>query len=124
MNTKQQGDIGVAVAISYYTRKGYAVSVPLTDNTRYDLLVDDGNRILRVQCKSTGYKEGSVYRVQLATSGGNQSWNGEKKRLSKDEIDLLFVYTLAGDSYEFPPSVFDGKNSMGLGDSKNAFRVD
>jgi hypothetical protein len=48
MNRKQQGDIGVAQAIFYYTKQGYVVSVPATDNSLYDLLVDNGNAIKRI----------------------------------------------------------------------------
>lgn len=31
---------------------GYSVSVPWGDNQKYDLLVDDGGKFIRVQCKT------------------------------------------------------------------------
>lgn len=124
MNTKQQGDIGVAVAISYYSRQGFAVSIPLTDNTRYDLLVDTGEELIRVQCKSTKYKDNNKYRVQLATNGGNQSWSGVVKKLDAVEIDRLFVYCFDGTCYEFGPDEFANKSAMILGPTKKAFIVE
>ena len=90
MNSKQQGDIGVAMAIAYYTKNEYAVSVPMGDNTLYDLIVDK-TRLLRVQVKTTSYKRGNNYVVQLATSGGNQSWNGNAKKLSAENSDRKSV---------------------------------
>ena len=32
---------------------GYQVSVPFGENSRYDLVVDDGRRLQRVQCKTS-----------------------------------------------------------------------
>ena len=34
-------------------REGYNVSIPLTESAAYDLVVDDGERLWRVQCKYT-----------------------------------------------------------------------
>lgn len=115
MNTKQQGDLGVAAAIFEYTRAGYVVSIPATDNARYDLLVDNGT-ISKVQCKTTRYKNGyGIYMVQLATSGGNRSGEGSRKCISEDECDLVFVYCMDGTKYEFPAEFVSGKANMNLG---------
>ena len=39
---------------------GYAVLVPFGENTRYDLAIDDGSSLLRVQCKTGRLRIGSV----------------------------------------------------------------
>ena len=39
-NTKQQGNVGLGVAIGHFTLNGYIVSVPLNDSQDYDLIVD------------------------------------------------------------------------------------
>jgi len=118
MNKKQQGDVGVAMAIAYYTREGYVVSVPLTDNARYDILIEKDSKVLRVQCKTTKYIEKNAYVVQLRTSGGNQSWSHEVKKISSTEADLLFVYAFDGTMYQFDGPEFDGKSNLRLGPSK------
>jgi len=124
MNSKQQGDMGEAVAIAYYTLQGYSVTVPLTSNTRYDLLIEKEGVILRVQCKCTNYiKYGSTYEVGTRTHGGNQSWNKVSKFLNKAEIDLLFVFSLNGKCYEFPPAFFDGKGMILLSKDKDQYKV-
>lgn len=122
MNTKQQGDIGVAMAIAYYTQSGYTVSSPLTDNARYDLVVERNGTFYRIQCKTTNFYEKYSYRVTLRTKGGNKTGTTTKK-ISAEECDILFVYTLDGKMYEFPATVFDGMSSMSLGPSKEQYVV-
>jgi PD-(D/E)XK endonuclease len=122
MNTKQQGDVGVAMAVAYYTREGYVVSFPLTDNARYDLVAEKGGTFFRVQCKTTKYKEKNQYKVHLRTNGGNKT-GSTTKWLSSKEIDKLFVYAFDGTWWEFPPQEFDGKASLSLGPSKQQYKV-
>ena len=73
MNSRRQGAIGVGLAVAYYASKGYAVFVPVADASRYDLLVDTGEQILRVEVKTTQSRQGTV---SLRTMGGNRSWSG------------------------------------------------
>jgi len=39
---------------------GFAISVPFGENTRYDLLIDNGSRVTRVQCKTGRLRKGAV----------------------------------------------------------------
>ena len=48
------------------TRAGYVVSRPLAEGGRYDLVLDDGRRLLRVQCK-WARRLGSVVQVRTRT---------------------------------------------------------
>ena len=123
MTMKRQGDIGVAMAIAYYVNKGYNVSVPLTDATRYDLIIENG-LLKRVQVKSTNqFTANGTARVTLSTQGGNQSWNGIIKRISADEADLVFVYALDGRMWEFPVEFCVGKRNITLGRFQKEYEV-
>lgn len=125
MNTKQQGDIGVSQAVAYYVSHGRVVCYPLTDNARYDLIIEKDSLIKRVQCKTTNYKRhNDTYEVQLKTSGGNQSWTHQSKKISKQECDILFVFSFDGKIYEFPPEVFDGKSQISLGKKYQQYILD
>lgn len=94
INSKKQGDIGLGVAIGYFVRNGYVVSIPLTDSQDYDLIVDNGNKLLKVQVKTTGYKtDYGVYNCSLTVKGGNRSGTGKTKKISLDSFDLLFILT-------------------------------
>jgi hypothetical protein len=115
VNRKQQGDIGVAMAIAHYTRLGQVVSVPMTDSARYDLVVDVDGALKRVQVKTTGYQRKGRYEVHTKTCGGNQTWTGVSRYITVDEVDLVFIYTLAGAMYEMPASLIAGRGSVGLG---------
>jgi hypothetical protein len=43
-------------AIMYALRlEGYAILVPFGENTRYDLVIDDGKRLRRVNARPGGY---------------------------------------------------------------------
>lgn len=122
-NRKQQGDVGVAHAIYVYTCQGYIVSIPNTDNSRYDLLVDklDG-KIYRVQCKTTMYRRSSgSYVVELRTKGGTGTT--VEKCVRAEDVDLLWVTDGDGNGYEFPPERFDGKPGITLSGDCTDFMV-
>lgn len=105
MNTKHQGALGVAHAINYYTSRGHAVFVPVTDVLRYDLVVDKGEGPIRVEVKTT-----RTGKVMLKTCGGNQSWNKVIKNLSMEDCDEVYCYNCAtGHSEIFPSKDLDGR---------------
>lgn len=53
MTTKILGNAGLGRAIAHFTKLGQTVCVPLTDSQKYDLIVDDGTRLLKVQVKAS-----------------------------------------------------------------------
>lgn len=91
MNSRRQGAIGVARAIAYYAERGDAVFIPVSDTSRYDLVVDLGEEgLIRVEVKSTTHPQGEVC---LRTKGGNKTGN-TIKRLSADDCDVVFCVNL------------------------------
>lgn len=121
---KVQGNIGEAAAILHFTKLGYIVSKPLFENTPYDLVVDDGCSLLKVQVKTTGNrKRATNFCVELRTKGGNTSWNGVVKVVTKATCDLLFVYCSDGSQYLIPVEEIDGQVSVTLGRKYASFMV-
>ena len=124
MNSKQQGDIGVAKAIYFYTASGYTVSIPNTDNAKYDLIVDKGGKLNRVQVKTTTCKtEYGIYQVTLKTTGGNQSWSGDVFRINSQNVDIVFILNDQGLMYEFPSTDLNERTTVNLGKDKDKYRV-
>lgn len=124
MNTKQQGDIGVAKAIYIYTALGYTISIPNTDNAKYDLVVEKNEKLNRVQVKTTTYKtQYGIYQAMLKTSGGNKSGTGKISKIDPLCVDLVFILTDDGTCYEFPSSFVDGKPHINLGKDKDKYKV-
>ena len=50
--SKQQGNIGHAAALFYYSSLGWNVSNPITDCTDYDFLAEDNGKIYKVEDKN------------------------------------------------------------------------
>src|SRR3712207_2918866 len=57
---KAIGDRTTLVVMLALRVAGYDVAVPFGENTRYDLVIDDGNRLSRVQCKTGRIRDGAV----------------------------------------------------------------
>lgn len=55
--TQRKGDTATAKAIHTFTAAGWDVAIPLTESAAYDLIVDDGAGLHRVQCKFTSCEQ-------------------------------------------------------------------
>ena len=93
--TQRKGDIATSRAVATFTAMGYDVSVPLTDSAAYDLVVDVGHQLLRVQCKfaSNDRRQVDLRRIH-SNSGGYVV-----KRTAKGSYDWLYVLDGANDEY-------------------------
>lgn len=115
-HARRQGDIGEAAAIHELTRLGAVVSVPLFHSPDYDLVADFGEGLRRVQVKTSTHRTGrSRYAVQLATSGGNTSWNGVVKEFDPSRCDLLFALVGDGRRWLIPTGEIEGRRGVILG---------
>jgi len=123
-NTRRQGDVGLGQAIAYFTSLGYSVSLPLTESQRYDLIVDDGEELARIEVKSSRYTvpansrypdtSARIYQVQLATCGGNMTNKGKIRKIDALHSDYVFIFTESGDRYLIPTSELSGRANLKL----------
>ena len=67
--TQRKGDIAVTFAAATFTRLGYDVSIPITESAAYDLVVDDGIGLHRVQVRFTSGDEVDLRRVHSNSKG-------------------------------------------------------
>ena len=124
INSKKQGDIGMCYAMAYYAKLGWTVSVPVTDSQDYDLVVDNGTRLFKVQVKTTkSISPSGNYVVNLRTMGGNRSGAGKYKDFSENSSDLLFALTDSGDCYSIPRDAITSKNTINLGEKVLMYKV-
>jgi hypothetical protein len=86
--TQRKGDIAVAKAIADFTERGWDVSLPITESASYDLVVDDGNALFRVQVRYWG---GQQTWVDLRNTNTNTKGSHKKHRV-KDSYDWLYAY--------------------------------
>jgi hypothetical protein len=123
-NSKKQGDVGLAEACAWFTRNDFHVSIPLTDSNDYDLIVDDDDKLYRVQVRTTYHKtDHDIYKVNLAVSGGNRSGTGKMKYFNPKKIDLLFVLTENRDMYVIPSREIANTRTLNLGEKYKHFKV-
>jgi hypothetical protein len=94
--------------------------VPFGHSPDYDLAADFGDRLLRVQVKTSTYLTKGRYEVTLATRGGNQSWSGQVKRLDTTRCDYLFVHVGDGRRWFIPVAALGGWSGILVGGPKYA----
>jgi hypothetical protein len=122
-NPREQGLLGVVDAIAHFGGRGWSVSMPLIDSQPYDLVVDDGDRLYRVQVKTTTFRSPyGVYVVLLATRGGNQSFHTSKD-FDPAASDLLYVLTDDRERYVLPTSIIRSRTRLNLGRRVDRYRV-
>lgn len=91
--TQRKGDIATAQAVATFTRMGLDVAIPLTESAAYDLLVDDGRRIRRVQCKYASTKDVDLRRIHSNSDGY------VTKLILENAYDWLYVLRPEGSEY-------------------------
>lgn len=102
MNTKYKGDIAVSAAIHYFTSNNYEVLLPIGDKKSYDIVVEQMNRLYKVQVKYAGlWKDKNKCVASLRVMGGNRTFYNSKK-YDINSFDLLFVYSEKKACYLFP----------------------
>lgn len=121
-NPRVQGDAGLGIAIAYFSRIGARVGIPLTDSQPYDLMVDDGNALCRVQVRTTTVKQGNAYVVGLKTVGAN------KTRVVTRPFDSCayeWLFAVCGDAtvYLIPTSEISARYCLFLGRKYEQFRL-
>ena len=122
-NSKKQGDVGMGVAIGWFASQGYTVCVPLTDSQSYDLIVDEGGGLQRVQVKTVWYKRGKSYQVELRTRGGNRSGTGVSKDFDPEKVELLFVHCENGKTFLFSAEEVTATTVLSLHEDREEGRV-
>jgi hypothetical protein len=127
ISPRLQGDIGErAAAVWLLKQPCVSVFVPFGHSPDTDLMADIGNRVVRVQVKtSTVHIKNGRYQVSLATRGGNRSWNGLVKRFSATRCEYLFVLVADGRQWFIPANAVEGSSQIIVGGPKYAaYEVD
>ena len=87
------GDIGEQIAICMFVKSGFTVSKPITNNSRYDLIVDINNKSYKVQVKTTENIKNNI--MSFATKTTNYTKGKWKSKSYKiDDIDFFFLYCM------------------------------
>ena len=107
--TQRKGDVATSRAIATFTALGYDVAIPLTESAAYDLIVDDGQQLARVQCK---YASGARRQVDLRRIHSNAG-GYVVKRIAEGSYDWLYVLDGTDAEYLFK-TCFANRRSITL----------
>jgi PD-(D/E)XK endonuclease len=108
LTRKQRGEMAEAAFMAVAAALGLRVAKPWGESSRYDLIVDTGKKLLRVQVKSA-HRAGE-YGGYTFHAHGNSS-----RVYGADEIDVLAAYVVpVGAWYLFPVEEFRKYKAMKL----------
>jgi hypothetical protein len=88
---KEIGDRTTLAAMLALREVGFEISVPFGENTRYDLIIDDGKRLARVQCKTGRLRSGAVV-FRTSSTYGHHPHPKVLKRDYLNEIEFFAVF--------------------------------
>jgi PD-(D/E)XK endonuclease len=123
VNRRVQGDLGELSAMEWLTAQGALAWIPIGHSPHVDLIAQFGDRLIRVQVKTSTcqglLRHGDQrWRVAISTSGGNQSWTGTVKRFDPGQVDYLFVLVGDGRRWFIPATCVEAGRMIGLGGRK------
>ena len=117
-----QGNLGLGMAIAYYTANCIPVLIPLNDTQKYDIAIDKEG-LKRVSVKTTqGKSPSGFYTVQLKNSGGS-SGKSNIRNFDNSTCDIVFIVVVNGDMYEIPSCEITVGSSLTLTDKWDKYKV-
>ncbi len=95
-------DVGAAAEYRFASAclyQGWTPCWPSTDSAAYDMVIDTGKKLLRIQVKGTDKDEGTLhFSVKMRDHGKTRAYD-------KKDIDFLALYSFkSGDWYIIPAS--------------------
>ncbi len=92
MDTKLKADIAESAVIMQLLKRGFKVLKPIGDRLAYDLAVDVGSRLLRIQVKSAWFnKEKNFYCADVRRTKTNRR-KMLRDRYGSNDFDFAILY--------------------------------
>ncbi len=92
MTTDQKGAIAESAIALAAMKLGFDVYRPLGEGGRYDLILDVGEHLLRVQCKCAGRLDQNLVVRCYTFRRTRTGW--KKTTYSPDEVDIIGAYSM------------------------------
>jgi hypothetical protein len=115
-NFKQRGEWVELLFMTVAAGLGFTVAKPFGDSARYDVIVENEGRFLRMQVKSTEQWTGSSYVCQLHMCG---------RLYTAEDIDYFAIYVLPLDLwYIFPARTLAGLGAVVLSPQRKGHKYE
>ena len=118
------GDNGLPIAMAWFARNGYQMSIPVSGSSPYDLIVESPSHgLLKVQVKtSTNNLSSGAYLVKM-TRMEYVDGAYSPRPYTCSEVDYFFITTGNGDMYLIPQRLAEGKQTLSMGNKFENFKV-
>jgi hypothetical protein len=116
MHTVDKGEVARYMVVAHLIKMGKIVSVPLTENSSYDLIVDSNNKLFRTQVKKGRYHNGAL-EVSLHSVSYARGKKLNLKKYTSADIDWLIAVDVEHNKFyllDYTTGQFDGRNSIWL----------
>lgn len=118
MNSKQIGDVTELEVMLAFKKLGYTVLIPYGDYERYDLVVDDNGRFVRIQCKTALTDNDLATFYIMCISSHRKNGKVVSCRYSEKDVDF-FATCFKGVCYLIPISSCGRQKRLRLAPPKN-----
>src|SRR5215216_390295 len=88
--TYDRGNISESILLQSYLRAGFIVSIPFGSGAPYDLMVDIGKRIYKIQVKTAWYRKGCV--IFRSNRRVREALPYKARAYTENEVDFFAVY--------------------------------
>ena len=120
MKTYKRGNLTESIILNAYIQAGFLVSVPFGTGGAYDLVVDTGSRLLRVQAKTGWLSRGCICYTSRRKAGSTQQ---SRRKYTSDEIDYFIIHCPANQApYVVPSTHHVSEGRLRLEGTKNRQR--
>ena len=95
LSTQFKGDITELQVSAYILNLGYLVSKPLTQDSKYDLIIDKNHKLLRIQVKTSRINEKTISGRSIkfnCRSTTNNVRECKNRYYSTDDVDYFATY--------------------------------
>jgi hypothetical protein len=118
LKPREQGDLGELSAMEWLASQGAKIYVPVGHSPDVDLVAGFGDRLLRIEVKTSTQGRRGRWEVHISTRGGNQSWTGLVKYFDPARCDYLFVHVGDGRRWFLPTGTLECRSGLTLGGPK------
>ena len=110
----KNGLISELIAEQFFINKGHGVFRPNNNFCRFDMVVDDGEHLKRIQVKSIYFdKSKNRYVASCATSHLRGNGRRTNKKYGKEDFDLwVFVSNETKSIYIIPSEIIAGRRAI------------
>jgi hypothetical protein len=114
LHPKDVGDRSTLAIMFALRTSGYGIYVPFGENTRIDLILENGSGLRRVQCKTGRLKDGAVRFATCSTYAHHPNPKIKKRRYVGEVDDFAVFCPDLGAVYLIPIEDVDVKSEATL----------